>query len=135
MSADKKQFYAIKVGNNVENLIVNTWNDCQKYVIGYPAVYKKFKTESLAQEWLDSLADSDVKNILIRNDIHRFHRLKRRLEEEYNFEIPDYITDEIINNDDYANLCALINLAVMNDRISKQNAETLKKGELKKYRR
>lgn len=132
MVNNDKYFYAIKVGKNVENFVVNSWKECEEYVIGYPSVYKKFKTEKEAKKWMDNLTDIEVKNILATNEIHRFYRLKEKLEFEYKFEIPNYIVDEIINNDNYDNLCTLINLAVMNNHISKIKADKLKRGELKK---
>ena len=38
------KFYALKEGNGVSNLIVNTWYECSKLVLGYNSVYKSFKT-------------------------------------------------------------------------------------------
>lgn len=126
MINNDEYFYAIKVGKNVENLVVNSWKECKEYVIGYPSVYKKFKTEKDAKKWMNNLTDVEVKNILATNEIHRFYRLKEKLEFEYKFEIPNYIVDEIINNNNYENLYALINLAVMNNHLTKNNAKTLK---------
>lgn len=134
MVNNDKYFYAIKVGKNVENIVVNSWKECEEYVIGYPSVYKKFKTEKDAKKWMNNLTDVEVKNILVTNEIHRFYRLKEKLEFEYKFEIPNYFVDEIINNDNYENLCALINLGVINKQISKINAGKLKRNELLKIK-
>ena len=49
---------------------------------------------------------------------------------KYAFKIPDYVLDEIINGRP-SNLCCLINLAVVNNRLSKENAQILKAKELK----
>ena len=59
------------------------------------------------------------------NEIHRFYRLKEKLEMKYHFEIPNYIVDEIINGNDYKNLCSLIRLAAANNKISEKNANIL----------
>lgn len=75
---------------------------------------------------MNNLTDIEVKNILAKNEIHRFYRLKEKLEYEYKFEIPNYIVNEIINNNDYNNLCSLINLAIVNKNLSHKNGEILK---------
>lgn len=43
-----------------------------------------------------------------------------------NFDIPDYIEDEIKNGKSYENICSLIDLAVISNRITKENANILK---------
>ena len=128
----KKVYYAIKVGNNVRDEIVTSWDECKKYVIGYKSIYKKFDDKKSAQRWLNSWTEEKIENEFIWNEIHRFHRLKEKIEIEYGFPIPDYIIDEMINNNDYDNLCALINLAVLNNRISKKHAKIIKDLEYKK---
>lgn len=52
------------------------------------------------------------------------------IQSKFNFILPDYIIDEIIKNEekkDYLNLNYLINLAVINGRISKDNGKLIKK--------
>lgn len=51
----KKNFYAIRKGKNVENLIVDNWEECKRYVIGYPSIFKGFKTEKEAKKYLKSI--------------------------------------------------------------------------------
>lgn len=37
----KKNFYAIKRGKNkTKNIIVDSWDECAKLVLGYNAIYK-----------------------------------------------------------------------------------------------
>ena len=48
---------------------------------------------------------------------------------EYGFCIPDYIIDEIINNSDYPNLCALVNLAIVSKRLSQEQGNIIKQKE------
>lgn len=130
----KYNFYAIKVGNNVRDIIVETWEECSKFVIGYPSVYKGFKTKKEAQKYLDEMSDVEKEERILWGQVQRFNRLKKELEFEYGFEIPDYIIDEIINNDDYNNLCVLLNLAVVNNSISEKNAKIIKEREKKRKR-
>lgn len=72
MINNSNYFYAIKVGKNVNNLIVSSWKECKEYVLGYPAVYKKFKTKKEAKKWMNNLTDIEVKNILAKNEICKF---------------------------------------------------------------
>ena len=123
----KKNYYAIKIGNNVKNLIVDTWDKCKEYVIGYPSVYKSFETYRQAKKYLENMTDEQVTYILLENEIHRFRRLKEKIEFEYGFHIPDYVIDEIINNNDYENLCLLINMAVISKRLSVKQGNIIKK--------
>lgn len=47
-----KKFYAIKNGKK-KNVIVKTWIECSKLVLGYPnAIYKGFNTEDEAKKFL-----------------------------------------------------------------------------------
>lgn len=60
--AAKKKYYAIKKGNNVNNLIVDTWEECKKYVEGVPAQHKSFKTKEEAEMYLKGTEQVEVKN-------------------------------------------------------------------------
>lgn len=126
----KKYYYAIKVGNNVENIIVESWEECEEYVIGFPSIYKKFKTKREAKRYLKNISNEEVEICLLSNERQRFYRLKEKLEFNYKFPIPNYIIEEIINKTNYNNLCVLLNLAVYNKRITKQNAEMILKNEI-----
>lgn len=47
-----KKFYAVKNGRK-KNIIVKTWAECSKLVLGYPnASYKGFNTEKEAKDFL-----------------------------------------------------------------------------------
>ena len=49
----KKNFYAIKKGKNgVNNLIVTTWSECSKIVLGFNSEYKGFATKEEAEKYL-----------------------------------------------------------------------------------
>lgn len=54
----KVKFYAIKDGIGVKDIIVTSWSECSKLVLGYNAVYKSFLTEEEAKKYL---GDVDVK--------------------------------------------------------------------------
>lgn len=60
-------------------------------------------------------------------------KLREEMLSECNFEIPYYIADEILNFNNYNNLCSLINLAVINNRISVENGEYLKQKSYKVF--
>lgn len=61
MSGKKAKFYAIKEGKGVSNLIVDTWDECSKLVLGYNSVYKSFKTKEEAENYLGSVNVEEVK--------------------------------------------------------------------------
>lgn len=57
----KAKFYAIKDGIGVKDIIVTSWNECSKLVLGYNAVYKSFRTEEEAKNYLGSVDVEKVK--------------------------------------------------------------------------
>lgn len=68
----KKKYYAIKDGKGVKNKIVDTWNECEKLVLGYPAKYKSFKTKDEAMEYLG------LKVIEEKIDVEPVKRIKKK---------------------------------------------------------
>lgn len=60
-----------------------------------------------------------------------FEELKEKLENYFNFEINDYIVSDILEGETYNHICLMINLAIVNNRISLENGIILK-SELKK---
>lgn len=56
-----KKYYAIKEGKNVKDKIVRSWTECEKLVKGYPAVYKSFKTEEEAIQYLRTVNTEKLK--------------------------------------------------------------------------
>lgn len=67
-----------------------------------------------------------IKKIEVRKKEYRL--LKEKLEEHFNFEITDYIIDDILDYETYYHTCLMINLAIINNRISIDNGEILKAG-------
>ena len=67
-----------------------------------------------------------IKEIEIWNK--EFEELKEKLENYFKFEIADYIVSDILDCETYNHVCLIINLAVVNNRISLENGTTLKSG-------
>lgn len=61
MKKVKKKFYAIKEGKGVKNIIVNTWSECSRLVLGYNSVYKSFLTRKDAEHYLSTVNVAKVK--------------------------------------------------------------------------
>ena len=59
------KYYAIKQGKGVSNKIVRTWDECKSLTHGYKSIYKSFKTEEEALEYLNI---TDVTKTLKVND-------------------------------------------------------------------
>lgn len=57
----KVKFYAIKDGLGVKDIIVTSWEECSKLVLGYNAVYKSFRTEEEAKKYLNIVNAEKVK--------------------------------------------------------------------------
>lgn len=61
-----------------------------------------------------------IKELEILNK--EFEELKEKLENHFNFEIADYIVSDILECETYNHVCLIINLAVINNRISLDNS-------------
>lgn len=73
----KSKYYAIKVGKGVKDKIVTTWSECEALVKGYPSVYKSFKTEEEALEYLKVIKDID-KTIEENNKAMEYNKAKKK---------------------------------------------------------
>lgn len=123
----KTKYYAIKVGRDVTDKIVTSWEECEKLVIGYPSVYKSFKTEKEAKSYIKNTTEKQVEIQLMWNEIHRKNRLKEKLEKDLGFTVPMYIAEAITEKNNKNEIYLFINMGVVNNRISKKNAERLRK--------
>ena len=57
------KYYAIKVGRKTG--IFNTWNECKKYVEGYPnSVYKSFGSITEAEDFINGRDTLQCKEIM-----------------------------------------------------------------------
>lgn len=64
----------------------------------------------------------------IQKRLKEFKILKEKLEKQFDFEIVDYIIYDILDEETYYHTCLMINLAVLNNRLSIENGEQLKQG-------
>lgn len=64
----------------------------------------------------------------IQKRLKKFKILKEKLEKQFDFEIVDYIIYDILDEETYYHTCLMINLAVLNNRLSIENGEQLKQG-------
>lgn len=69
---------------------------------------------------------TEVENMLLKKEIKRFKNSKEKIKSQFGFNIPNYIIDEIINNNNYNNLCSLVNLAVFQNRLTKEQGIIIK---------
>lgn len=63
---------------------------------------------------------------LTRNE--EMNVIKQKLEKYFKFKIVNYLIDDILENETYHHFCSLVALAVINNRLSLDDGETLKKG-------
>ena len=82
--------------------------------------------EKYCKSHIDTEISNVVKKIEIRNK--ELKELKEKLENYFKFEITDYIISDILDCENYNHICLMINLAVINNKISLENSITLKKG-------
>ena len=54
--------------------------------------------------------------------------IKHKLKSYFDFDVVDYIIEDILENEEYHHFCLMVNLAVVNHRITEEQAETLKEG-------
>lgn len=66
------------------------------------------------------------KNIELPKEIILRKKIKEKLSQYFEFEVPDYIIDDIAENEEYNHLCLMINIAIYNNRILKENGKALK---------
>lgn len=74
-------------------------------------------------------SDIEERNRILKQKIAQLEVQREKIQNRFNFKIPVYVLDEIIESNDRVikdNLNAIINLARVNDRISLKEAEVLK---------
>ena len=76
----KKKFYAIKRGKKgTKNVILESWDECSKLVLGFDSEYKGFKTREEAEEYLGiniNLSDSIDNGIQEEISIDNIEKVK-----------------------------------------------------------
>lgn len=92
---------------------------------------KNLKSYATKQEILDDekILKNKYKEIIkMQNIIIENQRKSERLQRKFNFKIPDYVIEELIkDNKDYDVLNSMICVAIANNRLSKENAQILKR--------
>lgn len=121
-----KKYYAIKVGKNAKDLIVEGWKECKKYVIDYPAIYKGFISKKNAQKYLENITEEDVKYKLEIAEGQRYKRLKRMIQQCFDFEIPENVMRALIYYESEERLYASIDFAIISKKISEDDANFFK---------
>lgn len=73
--------------------------------------------------------------IRLKNEVERRKILREKIISMLNTEIsiPDYVIEDIIDGEDYRHICLMINVATINNRISKEDAKKLKEIILSKF--
>lgn len=73
---------------------------------------------------------TEVKGKIKRLEVRRkeFNELKEKLEDEFKFEIVGYIIDDILDYEDYHHFCLMVNMAVINHRLTAEEGKKLKVG-------
>ena len=61
---NNSKYYAIKYAKGIQNKIVRSWEECKQQVTGTTAIYKSFKSEIEAIQYLKSIPDKDVPKLV-----------------------------------------------------------------------
>ena len=77
-------YYAIKVGRDVKDIIVSSWEECKKYTYKFNSIFKKFTSEEKAKKWLETFPEAEVKRRLANQPLYAE---KRRKEKEFKFKL------------------------------------------------
>lgn len=91
------------------------------------------------KKFLSNYATADIKEMRAeRIKLEKYNEeiqlLKSKLEEHFKFEIPTYIILDIIEHEDYQHFCLMINLAVVNNRLSRKQGQILANGIKEMYK-
>lgn len=70
--------------------------------------------------------EEKIREIKRKNELS--NKIKEKLEKYFDFHITSYIIDDIVENEDYHHFCLMVNLAVVNNRLTANNGEKLKLG-------
>lgn len=84
--------------------------------------------ESEFQNYTEIEEERRIDRERVERKLKELHLIKEKLEEHFGFEIESYIVDDIVCNEDYHHFKSMVNLAIDNNRLTEENAETLKQG-------
>lgn len=91
----KTKYYAIKEGKGVSNIVVTTWEECSKLVLGYNAVYKSFLSREEADDYLGIVTVKKVKEQMRKSIRHR--RVNKGLTISLSIEVPKELYEKFQN--------------------------------------
>ena len=82
------------------------------------------------EKFFENYTINDVQNVveIIKKIEIRNKEIKEKLENYFKFDIADYIVSDILECENYNHVCLMINLAVVNNRISLEDSIILKNG-------
>ncbi len=63
----------------------------------------------------------------IKKIMEQAKKLKLLISKYFDFDIPEYILEDIIEENSYTQICLTINVAILNQRITEENAKILKR--------
>lgn len=95
-------------------------------------VLKKIKTKQKSLDY-SQISKIQIETKNLQNKLDKFNKEKAIIQSQFNFIIPDYLIDEIIESNTtkiYRNLNYLINCAIINGTLSKENGSILKQAYL-----
>lgn len=95
-------------------------------------VLKKIKTKQKSLDY-SQISKIQIETKNLQNKLDKFDKEKEIIQNQFNFIIPDYLIDEIIESNTtkiYRNLNCLINCAIINGTLSKENGSILKQAYL-----
>ena len=69
---------------------------------------------------------TEEKYEIIKKHIEKIDKIKNDLQKHINFEIPEYIIHDIAENEEFNHICLIINVAIVNNRLSSENGNYLK---------
>lgn len=67
--------------------------------------------------------EKKIREIKRKNELS--NKTREKLEKYFDFYITSYIIDDIVENEDYYHFCLMVNLAVVNNRLTADNGEKL----------
>lgn len=116
----KKKFYAIKRGKKgTKNVILESWNECSKLVLGFNSEYKGFKTREEAEEYLgisinssDSIDNGIQEEISIDNSEEVKKLAKQNKKKTKSSRNKETLVVELPNDlyNTFSNKCAKLNM-------------------------
>ena len=83
------------------------------------------------------MSEEKSKMIVLLKEIEERSNLKEKIYNiyDFDFEIPDYVIDDIIDNEDFRHIYLMINMSVINKRISQKDSKILKEKIKEMYNR